>query len=336
MLTKAINSVPIQGRMNVIQAGIFNLNMRIVAFARSKLAQANKDNALFAIPDNGNGEDDSSFTTTSGTFQFGKHIDGATTSLERDRSAEGSASVTEEQGHNAVIDPAIAAEQFVSLKDLFLLKYWDECNKTRRRPLDQSYASVINWMHDRDFQPNVAEAAGVLQASKGRVSMAQAVEAQKRRHDDERKRLSKIAEPLLKTMENFGGMDLSSLLETETPNLIDGDVVIDKVFDNMPGLTRLGIANVMWRRCRRLVVDDFPSKRIPTQDFAADIALAIGAEDEFLAVAKTLYNSAEEEYHIRQLSGLPPYDVVIEIERLKKSAAKEGAKSLAHPGQRAA
>ena len=338
MLTKAINAVPVQGRMNVIQAAIFNANMRLLALARQKLAIVNKDNGLFAVPE-GAMDDDATFvphTGGAGTFQFGQHIDGANTLNERDRSAEGSEAVREEQGHETPVDPAKQAEQFVSFRDMLVLKYLDEANKARRRPMDMSFASVINWMHQRDFIPNTAEAQAVFMASRGRVSLDQAIAAQKKRHADERARIAKIAEPLLKTMEDFGGLDLCNLLETETPSHVDGDTVIDTIFDSLPTLTRLGILNVMWRRCHRLVVEDFPSKRVPTNDFAGDIALAIASEDEFLALAKTTYEAAHDEYAARVASGLPSYDVVTEIIRLKKSAAQEKAKPLATPAKAAA
>lgn len=338
MLTKCINEVPQQGRMNVIQAAIFNMNMRLVALARQQLAMQNRDNSLFAVPEGGYDEDsvfERGNAGGSGTFQFGQHIDGAGTLAERDRSAEESQQVTHEQGHETPPDPRKQAEQFVTFRDMLLLKYYDECNKVRRRPLDQSFASVINWMHDREFVPNNAEAQAVFMASKGRVSLEQAINAQKRRHADERARLAKIAEPLLKTMEDFGGVDLSEVLQTETPTHIDGDTVIDTLFENMTPIIRLGVVNVMWRRCHRLVTDDFPSRRVPTQDFAADIALAINAEDEFLAYAKTLYEAAHDEYHARMAAGLPVYDVVVEIERLKKSAAQKASKPLAAPAKAA-
>lgn len=332
MISKAINNVPTQGRMNVIQAGIFNMNMRLLALARQKLAIVNKDNNLFAVPEGI--DEESTFTPHTGgagTFQFGKHIDGANALDERDRSADGSADVLVEQGHEAPVDPMKQAEQFVSLRDMLVLKYLDEANKARRRPMDMSFASVINWMHNRDFIPNNNEASAVFMASRGRVSLDQAIAAQKKRHEDEKARIAKIAEPLLATMEDFSGLDLCNLLGTETPQNEDGDTVIDTIFDSLPSLTRLGVLNVMWRRCRKLVVEDFPSKRVPTNDFASDIALAIASEDEFLALAKITYDAAHDDYDARIGSGLPGYDVVNEIKRLAKSAAQAKAKALATP-----
>jgi hypothetical protein len=201
---------------------------------------------LFAIPES---EDTEVFANRGGgTFQFGQHIDGANTLDERDRSAEGSGKVTEEQGHETPIDPALQAEGFVSLRDMLYMKYLDECNKARRKPLDQSFASVINWMYSREFQPNNAEAQAVWAASKGRVSIDQAIAAQKKRFEDEKSRLAKVAEPLLKTLEDMNGLDLGEFLQTDTPSHEDGDVVIDKLFESQPALVRLGIVNVMWRR----------------------------------------------------------------------------------------
>jgi hypothetical protein len=336
MITHPINLVPVQGRMNVIQSMIFNLNMRIMSLARQQLTATNKDNDLFAAPTEGTFDEESTFASVGGTFQFGQHIDGANALAERDRSSEDSAQVRHEQGHDEVPDPRKQAEPFISLRDMLYMKYMHEANLTRRRPLDQSFASIINWMHERDFTPNNAEAQAVWAASRGRVSIEQALVAQKKRHEQEKQRLAKIAEPLLAQMENFGGMDLGDLLATDTPRSVDGDVVIDTIFMNMAPLTRLGLVNVAWRRCHKLVIEDFPSKRMPTQDFAGDIALAINAEDEFLAVAKKLFDDAHDDYKARMTSGLPAYDVVNEIERLKKSAAAASAAPLAKPGQRAA